>query len=453
MIERCTSKCNLTECDSVEYTLKVTSSDVEPPALLNGTMMTKVKFFDIMAPQLETSIEEVPSMTLTTFVIFVSGLCGLWYGASFDSLRKVTATRLNYRYTNAFILSILSMTALTHCAIETAAYFEYATATETVYEKKDELFSPKLCIRYQPTTKPASLNESVIKLNTLYKNLTPNDMVIGNAEYYPILYHKYGNISLLNWYDMVDSRGKTICYEPLKLTLQASALNLVNPTYQLFRIKNKSYPNLTSSFTLASPIGGNGFEAKPKSSPMRNIAFRPIFSTIYSRLLPPPYPSHCFHYSKSNETCLNRCLRETSYRIDKKLYHSAQAFTDDARTFAVKRTHNDDVVKRECSKACKRPSCQAIFYQPDPYRELDVDKLRVTTNSTAVYLTNLVSSSIFYPMLTLCDQIIVILGTVGLWLGLSLLDLSCLGNSREKLRDTRLGRRRVVTTRFMAWTK
>ncbi|KAI1292191.1 hypothetical protein HDE_06979 [Halotydeus destructor] len=439
--DRCVSK---EECLSVQYEAK--ALDFTEQRLLTHLVLRarNITFCDFLPPETEITITEVASMTITSFVIYISGLLGLWYGANFTTLKQLAVNMLKHQHTRVAISIILASMTLCHSVIETTNYFKYATATLTTYETNDYILGPKLCLRHINLTR-ASDNYSAIDLNKLYSDPIIDRMITLNVKR-QFMYYDMGNISKLNWYDTIDYYGKTYCLNPVVHVLNSRELALTYPARHLFMLRDNSSESIYASFRISSPFPGSGFEDPPRNLKL-GAGRQWMYDTLHLKLLPAPYSTMCHSYAKSDESCLNKCLRETSYRIDKKLHQSAQTYTNDTRLFAAHRTHNTDLIEAECSNACKWPNCDVIVYRLSARRQLGDPR---GLSYAEVSLGDYVTSSTFHPMLTLFDHLAILFGLLGLWLGFSVLGMARWADTYEIYKRL-LRRKPTYVKRKVAW--
>ncbi|KAI1291779.1 hypothetical protein HDE_06986 [Halotydeus destructor] len=443
----CGMKCNMhEECHSLQYEIKSSAYTEEKLASLSYLSANNMTFLDILPPWAETSVAEDPAMTLTSFTVYISGLLGLWYGVNFVTLKELALSKVTKRVVRAMFSSTLVAITVAHWALEMQNYMMYTTTTLTSYERRDYIFAPKLCFRDLRSGATVESNHSAIELIKFYPDHMLSYMMIVDAKRHQIMYYDHRNISLLNWYSMIDVRGKTTCIDPINITLSSSALDMIYPAYRLFKFFYWRRNQIPLSYRMSSPLSGSGFESKPSYISVGHS--RRYYFTVHSQLLPSPYSSMCYNYPNTRESCINRCLRETSYKMNKRLHHLAQICINDSRPMSVNDTEDEYPVNRKCSKICQRPNCRVISYQLEDRREVGYVGM-----SEDVYLNDLMSSSTFYPVLTLCDHIVILFELAGLWLGFSVVGLAGIDRFYETMKDTRVDIKRIRIQRIPTWAQ
>ncbi|KAI1292175.1 hypothetical protein HDE_07057 [Halotydeus destructor] len=426
--KHCRTMCEMNrECHSLYYVTKPTATTEARCISSDALRARKLKFLDVLPPMIQLSNTEVPYMTLTSFVIYISGLIGLWFGGNFQTMRKIAVRRLEWRHINKLITSIVCIVTLTHCTVELIAYCKYDVITLTVYERKPVIYAPRLDIRY--FLKHAIEGQlSAFELNQRYPDEILNQIVIADLQSRQQLSYNTRNMSLLKWHQMIDSRGKSLFLEPRQDMLVSRSLSLMTPAYRLFALSVNSTFTIGSRYQIASQFAGSGFDTRPNYLQLVNGTAQTVFQTIHSQLLPPPYPTMCYTYPDYSESCMNGCLRNISYRLEKQIHESAQTGIHDMRKMSFNKSKNHDHIAKTCFEICKRRNCIVIAYQAQ-IRQAGTPRKDVVE----VFLDDLVSSSTFYPLVTLYDHISNQLGLLGLWLGFSILGLTVLSHSVEKL--------------------
>ncbi|KAI1291782.1 hypothetical protein HDE_06985 [Halotydeus destructor] len=443
----CDIKCNMhQECHSLQYAIMTSAYTEEKLASVSYLKANNLTYLDILPPAAETSVSEAPAMTLTSFIIYISGLLGLWYGVNFVTLKEAALSKVTKQVVRVTLSCTLVAITVAHWTFEMYSYMMYTTATLTIHERRDYIFAPKLCFRDLLGGATVRGNPTAIELNKRYPDHMLSYIMIVDAKRHKIMYYDHRNISLLNWYSMIDVRGKTTCLDPVNITLRSSALDLIYPAYRLFRFSYRRLNQMPLSYRMSSPFPGSGFESKARYTSVSRS--RLFYFTVHSQLLPAPYSSMCYVYPKSRDSCINRCLRETSYKVNKRLHHSAQVYINDTRPMSVKHSEDDYLVDRKCSKTCHRPNCQVVSYQLEDRREMGYSGM-----SEQVYLNDLMSSSTFYPILTLCDHIVILIGLAGLWLGFSVVGLSGIDRFYEKMKATGVDIKRIRIQRIPTWAQ
>ncbi|KAI1292193.1 hypothetical protein HDE_06977 [Halotydeus destructor] len=406
------------ECLEIQYTMKSLSLSMRRIRSLVFLKRRNVTFIDVLSPQNELAITEVASLTMTSFVIYISGLFGLWFGANFNTLKLLMVNKLKGRRNfETAASSVFVLLTLAHCTFEMMTYFEYTTATLTAYETKDKLDSPKLCIRQNKFPKALG-NYSAAELNEQYPSSVLESVVITSSQKHRIKYNGK-NISKLNWYDMIDYYTKTSCLDMIESRLHSRILGLIVPANQIFVLEYKPQTGIYPQLLMTSRFEGSGSD-NPSQYFLIETKKRILYHTIHLKLLPEPYSTSCYTYPRAKESCLNKCLRETSYRMDKRLYHSAGTHVNDSRPFLGYRTPNTEIITHICYKACKHPNCEIVGFSRDEKRYVGSTKERTFTK---IHLENVVMSSIFYPIQSLYDHIVILFGILGLWLGFSVLGM------------------------------
>ncbi|KAI1291833.1 hypothetical protein HDE_07068 [Halotydeus destructor] len=107
-------------------------------------------------------------MTFTSFIIYISGIFGLWYGVDVYGLKRIAVKKLKQIHWNVLLSGMLVVIALTHLTIETNSYLDYPTTSLTVYEHRDEIPCPKLSLRRVVAVYPPLPKFSAVILNQLY---------------------------------------------------------------------------------------------------------------------------------------------------------------------------------------------------------------------------------------------------------------------------------------------
>ncbi|KAI1291871.1 Neuropeptide Y receptor type 4 [Halotydeus destructor] len=355
----CSRKCDMKEeCHSVTYKLSRAELTAARSSMLNVLVSMRLTFLDLLPPRTETSVSETPCFTFTSFIIYVSGITGLWYGLSAQALKQI-AIRLKSRHINALVSCLLVLSAVLHCIIESAAYFKYPTASLTTYESKDEIPNPKLSLRY-------ALHYAFDGESLKAQQLTQfhDGFKLGMTMFDPLnsceIYYDSRNISSLNWNTMIDLLGLTLSLAPEYPTLYSSQLRLKYPPNRLF-VLYRQEKGFLPEYQISHTAPGNGLETKANYVSMDNHSH--TYQVRHSKLLPPPYASMCYNYPTSVESCLNRCLRETNYQMNKKLHYTAQTVLDDTRDISNGKTVNDTQVQQTCIKVCNKPNCETFAFQ------------------------------------------------------------------------------------------
>ncbi|KAI1292192.1 hypothetical protein HDE_06978 [Halotydeus destructor] len=441
----CRDKCSeRNECLTLQYKEKI--ADMAEQRFVTDLSPLNTTFFDIMPPNTEITITEVPSLTLTSFLIYISGLFGLWYGANFSTLKQLAVNKLKDKNIEVAISIILAVVTFCHSAIEMVAYFEYATATLTTFETQDSIPKPTLCIVHY-TTPSEVVNLTAIDLNRLHAGHILDQIITldGDRQY---VNHDAKNMSSFKWIEMIDIYKKMSCLNPTEKTRISRELSLTYPARRLFMLRYNSSKRTLPAFYITSPFLGGGFEDAPIYVPLdRNRPY--VYDTVHLKLLTAPFSSMCHPYPKSDESCLNQCLRETSYRLDKRLYNTAQTYCNDTRLFALHRTKNTDLVENICSNLCKRPQCDNIGYRINMNRFMGSPK---GNGYVEVIIDEYVMSSTFYPVLTLYDHTVILFGLLGLWLGFSVLGMRSLKEPFGKV--LKMFRRKPLhVKRRVAWLR
>ncbi|KAI1292170.1 hypothetical protein HDE_07058 [Halotydeus destructor] len=363
----CDQKCNTRkDCQFLHYETTITANTQERTMSLRKLTKNNLTFVDVLPPVMQLSTVDVPSLTFTTFIIYLSGLVGIWYGVDCQTIKRVVVVKLRREQWKRIVSAILYFIALAHVVIELVAYCKYRIVTLTVYGRKEKLFGPRLCIRYFLLHPPTTSILSAFELKKLYSDQVLDNIVITDIHNGQQAYFGHDNISTLNLIYKMDSRGLSMCLDLFEDEIESKSLNAFSPAYRLFKMKVKnSTSNMGALYQISSPFAGSGFDSRPNFLQLINGIDRTVYQTVHSKLLPAPYPTMCYTYPDHADSCLNRCLLYTSYQLDKRLHHSAQTDISDTRAISFVKTINDDVITSRCSDKCKRPNCDVVAYQTE----------------------------------------------------------------------------------------
>ena len=153
-------------------------------------------------------------------------------------------------------------------------------------------------------------------------------------------------------------------------------------------------------------------------------------------LLKHPYRFNCIDYKESQLACLENCANR-SYQH----FHHL-----DLNTIGKILTANEITY---CSHACAKPDCKSLNLRIE-----EVGKIKNKDNSTSIdILANLHETSIQYlPAFSLPELILYLLGVVGLWSGLSLLDLPKIFMMFiDKCKEINLYRKQTIVRKFSSY--
>ncbi|KAI1292194.1 hypothetical protein HDE_06976 [Halotydeus destructor] len=444
---QCMEKCEQRkECLEIQYNLKKTSEPIQRVLSRGDLRRINTTSIDLLSPENELAITEVASLTMTSFIIYISGLFGLWFGTNLNTLKQLIVNKLQgRRHVETVVSSVFVIMTLAHCTYEMMAYFEYPTSTLTTYETEDELDGPQLCIKQTRTFRTAG-DYSAIELNRLYLGDALENLAIASSQEHRMRYDTT-NISKLSWYEMVDYYSKTSCLGIIESVLYSRKLGMIYPENQIIVLEYRHRSRIYSQLSMTSKFPGSGSDHLSQYYPVEPGKCK--FHVVRLKLLPAPYSTSCYNYPKTGESCLNKCLRETSYRIDKRLYNSAKTYINDTRLFSVDKIPNTDI-KHICFNACKRPNCVIVGYKRNPMRFVGPSTERIFTQ---IHLNDDVMSSTFYPVQTLYDHVIILFGLLGLWLGFSVLGMVSLVESAKELLKVRKLRQNPVKRRLRAWIR
>ncbi|HEX4373072.1 MAG TPA: hypothetical protein VHZ50_07215, partial [Puia sp.] len=351
---------------------------------------------------------EQPAMLLIDYLLYISSSLGFWVGMDamvvvIFVLKLIRNGRFK-KISRYLSIAGASSVAIYHLIFTIQCYLEYPTLTRSVIAgtKQITLEEISICFEY--------LNIDPSREKSFYQNLLKSLVNISAFDEQELQLNNYPidteSIALFFHTD-----HKYLCYRisvnfkkiPTILLLQYSTLNRIL-SVQFYEIEKYSAYILLHST--------NSYPRK-KIRKRENIYsydhYHEVFLSHTNRLtlLKHPYRFNCIDYKESQLACLENCANR-SYQH----FHHL-----DLNTIGKILTANETTY---CSHACAKPDCKSLNYRIEW-----VGWIKNKDNSTSIdILANLHETSIQYlPAFSLPELILYLLGVVGLWSGLSLLDL------------------------------